>query len=220
MSATQTGAGIFDYHALLALRQGWRIYANNQSQFNKLFPGVNQTTIDTWFQALTSKELTFEEASRRGPPRIPGVVVWLESEGPDREPLGQDTWLRAADNTWIQQILVRQTISIELRAQSPEVVRALSVVIRALMNLAVSAFNKIGYPLVDYIGHTAMTFEEQMIAEQSGLAGISLRTLRYRSMAMIDIPEVTEAPGAIDWFVLADDMQLAGIPGGVVPLPE
>jgi hypothetical protein len=220
MSATQTGAGIFDYHALLALRQGWRIYATNQSQFNKLFPGVNQTTIDTWFQALTARELVFEEASRRGPPRIPGVVVWLESENQEQEPLGQDTWLRTADNTWIQQILVRQTIAIELRAQSPEVVRALSVVIRAVMNLATNSFNKIGYPLVDYIGHTTMTFEEQMIAEQAGLAGISMRTLRYRSMAMIDIPEVTEAPEGIDWFVLADDMQLAGIPGGVVPLPE
>ena len=218
--STQTGAGIFDYHTLLALRQGWKVYSSSQSQFNKLFPGVNNATLTAWFQALTAKELVFEEASRRGPPKLPGVVVWLESEGPDREALGQDTYLRAADNTWIQQLLVRQTISIEIRTQSPELTRALSVVIRAVMNLAVNAFNKAGYPIVDYLGHTALTFEEQMIAEQAGLAGIALRTLRYRSMAMVDIPEATPAPEGVDWFVLADDMNLAGIPGGVVPYEE
>ncbi len=220
MSATQTGAGIFDYHTLLALRQGWKVYSGNQSQFNKLFPGVSNATLNTWFAALTAKELTFEEASRRGHAAIPGVVVWLESEGPDREALGQDTYLRDADNTWVQQLLIRQVVCIEIRTQSPELTRVLSVVLRAVMNLAVSAFNKVGYPLVEYIGHVGMSFEEQMLAEQAGLSGICLRTLRYRSMAMIDIPEATPAPEGIDWFVLASDMSLAGIPGGVVPYEE
>lgn len=220
MSATQTGAGIFDYHVLLALRSYWKMFASDQTKFNKLFPGVAPATITQWFTALTTKQLRFEEASRKGQPVIPGVVVWLESEGPDREPLGQDTYLRQADNTWIQQVLVRQTVAIEVRTQSPEVTRALTVIVRAIMNLAVSSFNKVGYPLVDYVGHQSMTFEEQMIAEQVGLSGVALRTLRYRALAMVDVPEMTESPQPIDWFVLQDDLSLAGTPGGVVPYSE
>lgn len=216
-SPTATNTGIVEYHIEQVLHRGWTLYMASAVEFAKLFPGVDTGRITKWYNELTQQRPRISLAWSRGGPTFPEFVVFLESESLLNEPLGQRAYVRDADVREVQQELLRLSTVIEVRTRSPEATIAAARVVRAIMSLATEAFETAGYPVVSYMGADALTPEQMMMAEQFGLAGISLRRLRYDFHAMVDTPEVTAPPEPIDWFVLHEDLTLAGDPGGVVP---
>ena len=216
-SPTATNTGFIEYHVEQVLNRGWTLYMSSLTEFAKLFPGVASGRISKWFTELAAQKPRIVMAWTRGGPTFPELVVTLESETPLNEPLGQRAYVRTADNREIQQELVQQQISIEVRTRSPEATVAAARIVRAVMSLATEAFEAAGYPIVNYSGSDSLSPEQMMMAEQFGLAGISVRRLRYSVTAMVDTPEVEAPPEPINWFVLHEDLTLAGDPGGVVP---
>lgn len=214
---TATNTGLVEYHVEQVLNRGWGLYMSSSTEFAKLFPGVSSGRITKWYSELAAQKPRIVMAWTRGGPTFPELVVSMESETPMNEALGQRTYVRAADNREVQQELVQQQVSIEVRTRSPEATVAAARVVRAIMSLATEAFEAAGYPVVSYSGSDSLTPEQMMMAEQFGLAGISVRRLRYNITAMVDTPEVEAPPEPINWFVLHEDLELAGDPGGVVP---
>lgn len=216
-SPNATNTGISEYHVEQVLHRGWTIYMSSAVEFAKLFPGVDPARVSKWHAELAQQRPRIALAWSRGGPSFPEFVVLMESESVLNTPLGQRTYVRESDGREIHQELVRQTLVIEVRTRSPEATIAASRVIRAIMYLATEAFEVSGYSVVSYAGSDALTPEQMMMAEQFGLAGISVRRIRYELTAMVDTPEPTPPAEPIDWFVLHEDLTLAGNPGGVVP---
>lgn len=217
-SPNATNSGLIEYHVESVIHHGWAIYMASLTEFTKLFPGVSTARVGKWFTELSQQKPRIGLAWTRGSATFPEMIVMLESETPSNEPLGQRTYVRTVDNREIQQELLQQTVSIEVRARTPEATIAAARVVRAVINLATEAFVEAGYVVISYLGTDALTPEQMMMAEQYGLAGISLRRVRYSFTGMVDTPETEAPPEGINWFVLQDDLTtLAGDPGGVVP---
>lgn len=213
-------AGILDYHIMLALQQGWKAYyKSDAAQFAKLFQGVSSAVLTKWHAGLTARDLQVRLDNARGEMTLPCVVVRLESEAMTMIPFGTSMTI---GGELCHPFLLNQRATVEIRTPTPELTRALAVVVRAVLHLARGQFCKnIGYNHFSFEGGGALSPEEQYIAEQSGLAGITLYRMAYTAESEGSIPDPVGLPEAIDWFVLAEDESTVdGLPGGVVPLPQ
>lgn len=215
-------AGILDYHLRVVIEQGWRtIYANSKPNFVKLFPAVASTVLDEWFAALTNPDhpLRIILEGSRGAPSVPSVVIRLDDESMSERPMGTK-WKIGGDYT--HPFIVRQQAILEYRAATPETLRALAVVMRAILTLARDHMcnpNEAGYLEFTYDGGGGLTPEEQYIAEQGGLGQMCLWRARYSALAPIGVPDPVAVDVAFDWFVQAKDIKLPdGNTGGVTPI--
>lgn len=221
MALSPTGSGILDHHVLMALVQGWKTFSADFDKFALLFPGdIKASVVNQWWKELTSvqqeRRLDFRVHGSRGVNAYPSVVVKLENESLENNPLGEITHF--TEKTPIHQMLLRQQVLVEVVSMSPESTRALCVVVRAILQCAKKHFIRAKYRDFAFQSAEGLSPEEQLIAEQMGMAGICVRRMHYSALAHVDIPDVFEQGQDIDWFAWRDDIvDVAGHKGGVLP---
>lgn len=220
MALTATGSGLLDHHVLMALRQGWEVLSASKPKFLLLFPGDLTAVAEKWFTALTpadpEKKVSVRLHGTRGVASALSIIVRLENESLYNNPLGEIT--HVVDHVPIHQMLLSQSVLVEVAAPSPELCRALSVCVRAVLQCGKFSFIKAGYRDFAFASADGLSPEEQFLAEQAGLGGICFRRMRYTAIAHVDIPDLGQTLTDIDWYALRSDLKdVAGDAGGVVP---
>jgi hypothetical protein len=213
-------AGIFDLHLLHGLQGGWVDYRDSFAHFSELFFGVKESLLQTWWQHLNDNEPKFRAAFAPGAENFPLVVVQLESESEAEKPaLGQFAYRDPDTKRAVQQIIIRQTVSVTIMSNHPEITRALHVVCRALVSRLGPVFMK-QYLDVHYSSAEDLAPDDQLMAED---LGVYVRRQRYEAISEVSIPEIV-APASKFWQTLANDIKNennvdptvgAGLPGGV-----
>lgn len=217
------GAGIFDYHVMTALQQGWAtLYKSNLGNFKELFSGVSDTVLTSWHTKLTEKDLAVRLTGARGATTFPSIVVQLESEDIIEWPIGGAKPIKLGKGDkeqWGFPMIAQQGVLVEVRAPGPEAARALAVVVRAIMIIAHQHFlDTANYVEVQYQGMSAMSPDEEYIAEQAGFAGIGVVRLRFAGKAKIWVPDPTVVHTPMTWVIQADDLTTDdGVQGAVTP---
>lgn len=220
MALSPTGSGILDHHVLMALHQGWKILAADSSKFTVLFPGDLAAVAQQWWTSLNSsdqeKQLQIRLHGTRGVPSALSIIVKLENETVINSPLGEVTHFK--EHRPIHQMIMAQSVLVEVAGPTPELARALSIGVRAVLQCAKFSFLKAGYLDFTLVSTEGLSPEEMLIAEQVGLAGLCIRRMHYSAQAHVDIPDIAATAQDIDWFALRNDLKTVdGLAGGVIP---
>lgn len=217
--AGYANTGDADIHVLAVLFNGWNnIYKQSSAAFKKQFVGTADAELTTWFNKLTAKPIQFVLANQRATASYPEVSCWIDGETQEEHFLGTDYLY---DGVYGTVFFAGTNITIELRTQGPELSRALRRIVRAMMTSARLYFVKEhNYQDVIYKGGQLIGPDEQQLAEQSGLAGITIWRLYFKVTANVFIPNPLEPEEIMTWFAQANDIVTPDGPGGIVPVPE
>lgn len=214
-------AGTLDLHMVHALQQGWAAYfADNGPAFQALFAGTPDATTAAWWAAL-KPDVQAKTFHIFGKPGVegdkkpwPDVPVELTGENVAESYLGEGNDV-ADDGTERLVMDVEQQVRVAIWTNSPELTRALHVLIRAILFEAERHFMQAGYHWLRYGGVEPLTFEQETVAEAMGAFVVHMR---YSARSPVRVKRLTAAPTVKSWFVLAADQKtLDGKAGGVVP---
>ena len=214
-----------DYSILKTLQRGFLLLKDNRTAFDRLFPGIDQTVIDSFHSRLFSSTGSAEPdqipsvvvVGQSGTPRFPGVVVSQENAQVTDMPLG--AIIRYTDdNVPVYRYTCRWIISVESRASPRDLARALDVCVVAILANAQKVLYEEKYTAIYYVGTSGPTPEMAYIAEREGLGGITFFESSFRLEGDWDIPGFEQDfPPITDVLVLEKGLSLDGIPGGVAP---
>ena len=205
-------SGIFDLHTVVVLKRGIVGYLADAAEFATLFVAVDPAVITEWHTELVRTGVQVLTGFDHGPPKPPFVLVSLAEETPKASALG-DFVGRDDDGTELRGYYLSQTAAAGCWTKSPELTRALAVMVRACMLRAVPALLAAGYDSVDYQGMQGLSLEERLIAEAGGMA---LRILSWDATSVVSVRNSDGPPAEIGWWVQASDLTVDGVPGGVV----
>jgi len=218
---------LLDMHIVHALTNGWKAYRDSLEAFRELLPSVSEDVAATWHATLVAHEPVFRVAhAPRTPEAFPFVTVELLSDTPSERSLGNFTGMHGGRR--MLGFSSRQTASITIESKQDETLRALAIIIRAVLLRATTSFLRSSYVSFQYEGMDPLGMDEQLVAESFG---IYTRHLQYSAEVEIHIPE--QLPGVvvpdIGWFVQLENVVEdparepatgAGVPGGVTPLTD
>jgi len=208
---------IFDLNILTALSSGFTYYKTRQSDFNALFKGVAQSTLNAWFSEFTEQFPTFRTRNARGTDEAPMLVVSPQAENVQQTVLGGFEQ-RGSDAVAIDTYLVRETVEVLIVAKSPDMARVYHVLARASVAIARRPLHRSGYHLVEYGGSDGLSPEEELSAEELGLY-LRRLTVTGDHHVSIPIPSTSEFSVPVyagqDILVLNVDQSKDGVQGGV-----
>lgn len=207
---------VLDYHILLALQEGWAHYRDNETAFVELFENIPEALLLRWHAELAAtdeqKKVKFLSAwSPHGELPPPVVVVELGDERPSELPLGEFAERDADDHREILGEVLEQDVTITVMTTSFDLLRALHVVIKAVLKTARKAFLKGGYETFHYVGVDPLSPEERLVADSMNMA---IRRQRWSSI-VVDYTPVREETTMKTWFVAPWDVEVDGEAGGV-----
>lgn len=212
---------MFDMFVIRHLRDAWLDLTATSQDFSRIFSGFTIGTagnwssiIDEWYAALSPPDLVkFRTAYNLDAQQFPQVVVTLEEEPLDEQPLGFDFGRTVTEQSF--GMYLRQTAVCRVFAQHAEHVRVLHEFVRQSMMLGVAAFARAGFCGLQFEGGSDLQPSAEDMPE---LLGISIRTQRWTTSFS---PQVTQEHGGIKpAFVHADDITIGGVRGGVVASVE
>jgi len=122
----------------------------------------------------------------------------------------------ADDGRQVYAFIVDQTVRVGIYSRSAELTRAMYVVLRAAMEIAIPALLELGYLNVFFASAEDLTPEEALIAEEMG---IYVRRQSWSAQSQVEAIEPASAiPSPKTWTIQVEDIEVDGTPGGVVPL--
>jgi hypothetical protein len=228
-------ADLFDLHIHASLEYYWRqVYGPNFEDFKRLYarlfefnPDTGEHEIDeplvsSWHDALLGvtddhptpnlEHLGIGVAYSSGIERLPWIGLELRDAPPSEGFLGNLVDIR--DGFEYEGGMADQQVTIHLFG-SPQMVRALHVLVRAIMYRATRRFLRVGYQNVVYEGADDVNPDEKLIEEYGG---IMQRAMRWRALGVVQVP-IGEI-GHKEVRVHAVDTFIDGNPGGAAPWLE
>lgn len=216
------------YYVQAAILQGWQAwFASNLANFKSIFRGIDPAVLTAWHTALTERKpddpqdeplLQVRVHGQAGIPRFPGIVVLLESESLEDDPIGMANLI---GDERVEPAILRQMVTIEVRAPGAEIAWALTVVVRAILaSIRRELLREGNYLDIQFLSCTGPSPEEAMLQEAT-LGAVSVQTLRYSITQGYSFPTLGGEPAlSIDWVVQRDDVPIddQGNLGGVVAL--
>lgn len=211
-------AGVFDLHAIMVLQDQWNTrFGSSLSSFSEPFQGmVGDSVLSQWYTKLTSRPISFRPAFVTDKPSIPQVVVHLNDEPVEEQPLAffAGNTGSASNIKGIQSILVKEQVTCTIFSDFPEITRALYVIVRASMMAAHPFWLRAGYASISYDGGGDLMLDDQMIPEEMGYY---TRVQRWSAMSETQI-NTTETFEHKNVTILAvDSKDSSGNSGGVDP---
>jgi hypothetical protein len=207
---------VFDMFVTRHLRTKWALFTGSEAEFAKIFLGTPlddgnwDSVIKEWYDALSQPDLVqFRTAYNLDAVQFPQVIVTLEEEPLDQQPLGFDFGRTSTEQRY--GMYLRQTAVIRVFAQHAEHVRVLHEFARQIMMLGLNAFARAGFCGLQFESGSDLTPSAEDMPE---LLGISVRTQRWTTSYS---PQVSQSHAAAKTvFVHADDVTIDGNQGGVV----
>mgnify|MGYP001571453986 FL=1 len=211
-------ATLLDYHIENAIRQRYKLYFDNASAFKELFPGVHDTELANWRTALGTRPPAVVPAFARGVDTFPLIWIRLESSDLVNQPLGGMVYQDDAGRD-VDQMILNQRVLISLFAQTPTALRVWHMVLMAIMQTTKKYLMTGGYLDCRWENADDFSTDEEQVAEQWGLSGVTARHLRYVGESAVDFTHWDDTPLANrQYYVLSSDQKTVdGKPGGVVP---
>lgn len=197
------------------LREQWAESSATQADFDKIFLGTPlggnwSDILAEWYAALSPQDLvTFRTAYNLDAQRFPQIVVTLEEEPLDHQPLGFDFGRTPTEQRF--GMYLRQTAVIRIFAQHAEHVRVLHEFCRQAMMLGVAPLQQAGFCGLEFGSGSDLTPSAEDMPE---LLGISIRTQRWTTSYSPQISQTHGVAGTV--FVHADDITVGSNQGGVV----
>lgn len=208
---------ILDLNILSAMSSGFAYYKTRQDEFNALFKGVAQSTLNTWFSEFTEHFPTFRTRNARGSDEAPMLVVSPQAENVQQNVLG-DFERRGSDSVAVDTYIIRETVEVLIVARSPDMARVYHVLARASVAIARRPLHRAGYHLIEYGGSDGLSPEEELSAEELGLY-LRRLTVTGDHHVSIPIPASSEFNVPVysgqDVLVLHEDQSKNGVSGGV-----
>ena len=196
-------SGLFDLHLITALQTGWPGYRDSQEAFDELFMGVQPALLQSWREVLVDREPSFKAAFSPGHDDFPVIAVQLESEVEfERGPIGVQAYRRESDNMRVQQMLLKQMVSVTIISQHPEITRALHVICRAITMRLTPALLK-HYLDIHFEDAADLAPDANLLAEDHG---IYVRKQRYEALSEINVPDLEDVVST-EWVVGLDDAE-------------
>lgn len=214
--------GMFDLHTLLALKQGWTAIAADEELFKGLFrtmPGgdfsLPEAALEEWHAKLApdgaADGVSFREMWAPDQPTLPQVVVQLQDEPHETQPLGFFGGIADDGRESLEDVVVEQ-VTISMFVAHPELLRALYVAVRAIMLSSVAFFLGAGYASLEYV--KGGDFRPAWEPMPEGL-GVLFRQQQWRTISQpfFTAPELSRKA----FIVAAADVTVDGVSGGVTP---
>lgn len=222
---------LFDLHLLNEIQAGLPDYLTNYAAFAELFPGVDAGLTAEWFSVLSqSGAITFRDGWTTDTPKQMNnlIVVSLESEAFGDGALGQDVGFTAELNSRRETgFTITQSAEVLIMSKRSDWMRALHVLVRAVVTRAFKNFLTLNYSDLRYDGVGPLSPDETLFAEE---AKISVRRMRFSCSEEVRLPDIP--PGSVpvskdfkvQLDIVEDDPERdpapgCGTPGGVVPRP-
>jgi hypothetical protein len=207
-------AGTFDLHTVIALKSGWE--AMTEAQFKSLFTGFPDTMLASWYTELKAETIRFMAAFALGETELPSVVVRLEDEQNEFQPLGFSTGLDTSSEILEQTLgfMSKETVCIYTFSSNAELMRALYVAMRAIMISSVKWFlSEAGYQSFDFLGGGDIDPERGLFPEN---LGVLMRLQKWSASSVAKAPniEYPVQPFVVGWqdFVV-DGTDTGGVTG-------
>jgi hypothetical protein len=189
-------ASMLDLHTVIALYDGWQDLAKSEDSF------ADKIRIGTAFNL------------RRNPP--PCWIVQLEEGTDEAQVLGHVNGEEDDEGHPYKWMVENQTVTITSIAGSKELLRAMHTTAKAIMMINSDWFIEAKYGGIMYAGGGDLTPEESLASE---LAGMFLRTQRWRAHAELEVVPVTRVQRK-PWLVVAADIVVDGVQGGAQPVEQ
>ncbi len=216
---------LLDMHMVHAVLNGWTVYRDSLVAFRGLFPTLGDAVTLRWHTLLVDEPPAVRSAFAPGTPEgLPLVTIELTGESVENRAMSN----RLGTTSTPQHELgfgVRQTTEVTIMSKRDETLRALAVIVRAVLLRAVPSFQRSDYEDLRYEGMGELSLDEMLVAEELGVSVIRLRYSAQSSVVVLDPP--TGALTSKPWFVQLDDVVEApgdpapatgaGTPGGVTP---
>jgi len=211
---------LLDYHVTYCVDRGYKLYRDNYDAFAYVFPGVAPTVLADWWAAYKNAEPAVKGALDRGISQFPLILVTMESDDIRHQPLG-DQVFRDTDRRRVDQHIADQQVKLTIFAQSPTLLRIWYEILIHTLQWATKHMLKAGYVDFRILSADDFNADEEAVAEQYGLAGVTMRSISCVGMTHRDIKHWDDvAPLPKTWFTLASDQVTEdGQPGGVSPQP-
>lgn len=205
---------MLDYHIILALRAMLPYYLGDGTfaAFSALFTGyaIDASVLSEWWTKLRAHSIEVRAFGAKASDQFPALVVSLSGEDQNGAPLGGVGC--EIDGVKIEQTDVSGTASVSIWLGTPELCRAMHIVVRGIILGVRKNFLAAGYDDLTYGGADSPTPFEEQIADQ---LGVVVRRLTVSAKQRVSVPQVGPALTPKTWFVLAVDSG-----GGVVPYEE
>jgi hypothetical protein len=211
---------MFDMHTVRLLKHLWTtVYAKDYPSFQALFGGMTSAgnwddILREWWETLSREDyILFRTGFNLSAKRFPQVIVTLEEEPNESQPLGFDGGLQtdpAGNLETVYTMILEQTAVIRIFADTGEHVRALHEFVRQAMMSNVAFFGQLGYQGLQYLSGSDLEPEAEAMPE---LLGVMVRSQRWKT---IYEPRVA-APAVLgkSLFVHANDVTIETVQGGV-----
>lgn len=223
-------SGLFDWHVVGVLSRTWKeLIAPNPERFVRLFDGpsgqvnIPASVLESWHTELTRggtaaerlEHVRFVTAYNPSLNSHPQITVSMMDEPEESNPLGFEG--ARYDGIKTRTMIVREVVSVDMYAHNPDLVRALHVVIRAIMMAHSDDFGTLGYVGLMYMGGGDLMPEEELMPGVSSGPQMFARRQRWANQSQ---PVWTiGAIGAGTPHVHAADVTVNSIQGGVVGDP-
>jgi len=181
-------AGTFDLHTTIALKSGWD--AMTEAQFKSLFTGFPDSMLSGWYTELKAENIRFMAAFALGETELPSVVVRMEDEQNEFQPLGFHTGMDTTGSTLQETLgfMSKETVCVYTFSSNAELMRALYVAMRAIMISSAKWFmSEAGYQSFDFLGGGDIDPERGLFPEN---LGVLMRLQKWSASSVAKAPNV------------------------------
>ncbi len=207
---------LLDYHVTYCIDRGYKLYRDNQTAFNSVFPGIHATVLAEWWAAYKAAEPSVKGVLDRGITQYPYVLITMESDDIAHQPMGDEVY-RDTNRRRVDQHIADQQVKIALFAQTPTLLRIWYEILIHTLQWSTKHMLRAGYTDFRILSADDFNADEEAVGEQYGLAGVTMRSISCVGITHRDITHWDEAYAAdLPWFTLADDQVTEdGHDGGV-----
>ena len=219
-------SGFFDWHVTAILAKVWReelvpspeLFVSLFADADGVLP-IPASVIEGWHALLTpgtslsqrAGHIRFNRAFSPDTPVLPQISIAMSDERDEKQPLAYEG--PQQDGYEVVMMMLRESVEITMTSPHPDATTAMYIVVRGIMMSHVTAFERLGYSGLNYLGGGDLMPLEELMPGASQTPQLATRSQRWQT-----ITEPRWKLGAFGTgtpFVHAADVTVGGIDGGV-----